>query len=161
MCLSAHVWSNQPFCWSVRFFQKGNTAQCRDVISSCRQLAQESLVKPVQSCTQRCVWAHSSLSHCFWVSSTPMPTKDQQCVFHTTMCWSVCSGMRDISPNSHSVTTTHAHTHPFLLPSGLGPVCSCDCCCCCWLHLITGHRYAAPSHVKTLWVLSPKRSGSN
>lgn len=88
---------------------------------------------------------------CFWVFSTPMPTKDQQCVFHTTMCWSVCSGMRGISPHSHSVTTTDTHTHTPLISSGLGSQHSCCCCCCyccyCCDSFLSRHRYAAPSYI--------------
>lgn len=59
--------------------------------------------------------AHVALSQCLWVPP-PCSTKGQQCVFHTTMCWSVCSGMRGISPHSRSVTTTHT---PSFYPQAL------------------------------------------
>lgn len=45
------------------------------------------------------------------VSSTLLPTEDQQCVFHTTMCRSVCSGMRGITPPPPPAHRAHSLTH--------------------------------------------------
>lgn len=78
-------------------------------------------------------------------SSTLLPTEDQQCVFHTTMCRSVCSGMHGIPPphpansltHSASTVTTTTYTHalpytrrPALPPSPVPPYPLRSCCCC-------------------------------
>lgn len=127
---------------------RGNTVQHPEDFSHAEESSGESLLSPVH---KRCAWApFLSQSQCFWVSSPPMLTKRHQCVFHTTMCWSVCSGMRGISPlNCIQSQHSHKNTHTHLPASGLGQHCSCCCCCCCYF---VGNcpRYAATSHVGTL-----------
>lgn len=123
-----------------------------------RQLAQESSAQSALSGSQRCAWApFSPPSQRFWVSSTPVPTKDQQCVFHTNYVLVCVFRHAWHFPSlafSHN-NNTHTYTHPFLIPSGLSSHRSC-CCCCCWALLLTAlteqntgtkHRYIREQEV--------------
>lgn len=98
--------------------------------------------------------AHSSLSQHF--SSILVLSKKQQCAFfHTSMCWSVCSGMRGISPYSCSIktttTTTHTHKHTHS-PQGSAQSAAAVAAALCLIDCFSpkGHRYAAPLHLFVL-----------
>lgn len=122
-------------------FERGATTQHRDVIFSCRQLAQmrlaKSLFRPPYKGVCEPVPPSPRVSGSL---PLPCPLKKSKCVFHTTMCWSVCSGMRGISPHSCSVTTTRTHGHTHLLLA-LRPALNWQLLllllllllCCCWL----------------------------
>ena len=159
-----HVRQDRAFCWSkvfgfFFFFQRGNTAQRHDVIFSCRQLAQESLAKSLFSPAHKGVFEPSpprpSVSGSL---PLPCPLKTSN-VFFTQLCAGLCVQacvafpLTRIQSQQHTHTHTHEHTP---LPSTLRPGLTLQLLLllllllCCWLHLLTGHRYAAPSHVRTL-----------
>ena len=138
----------------------GDTAQRHDVIFSCRQLAQESLAKSLFSPAHKGVFEPSpprpSVSGSL---PLPCPLKTSN-VFFTQLCAGLCVQacvafpLTRIQSQQHTHTHTHTHEHT-PLPSTLRPVLTLQLLLlllllCCWLHLLTGHRYAAASHVRTL-----------